>query len=138
MKRLEYRAITKEDPQKDLTHWKYYKKYKKDGKWRYVYYQPNLDEEVKRANKRVANARDEAMKYNSGYYFDKDHPGNMEAEKQQANQRYKRLVADARRLAEKAEENKKNEAEYNKSFQKKIEDAKRWISNLFDSIAKKI
>ena len=135
---MEYRAVTKEDSKNELAHWKYIKKYKKDGKWKYVYYQQNLDDDLKRANERVARARDKAMKYNSGYYFDKDNPGNMEAEKQQANQSYKRLVADARRLAEKVEENKKNEAEYNKTFQKKIEDAKKWIDNLFNNIAEKL
>ena len=52
--------------------------------------------------------------------------------------RYQRLVADARRLQEKAEENKKNEAEYNKSLQKRIDDGKRWVDNLFGSISRKL
>lgn len=34
---MEYRAVTKEDSQKDLTHWKYIKRVKKNGKWRYYY-----------------------------------------------------------------------------------------------------
>lgn len=78
------------------------------------------------------------MKYNSGYYFDSDHPGNMAAERQSANYQYKRAVADATRLAELAEENRRNEEEYNKSFQKRIDDGKRWIDNLFRSISRKL
>lgn len=35
--RMEYRAVTKEDSEKDLTHWKYIKRVKKNGKWRYYY-----------------------------------------------------------------------------------------------------
>lgn len=37
MKELEYRAITKEDPKNELTHWKYIKRERKNGKWRYYY-----------------------------------------------------------------------------------------------------
>ena len=43
---MEYRAVTKEDPQKDLTHWKYIKRVKKNGKWRYTYDKENVDKAV--------------------------------------------------------------------------------------------
>ena len=58
----------------------------------------------------------------------------MAAEKQQANYRYQRLAADARRLAELAEENKRNTDEYDGSFQKLIDDGKRWVEDLFRRI----
>ena len=44
--RMEYRAVTKEDPAKDLTHWKYIKRVKKNGKWRYTYDKENVDKAV--------------------------------------------------------------------------------------------
>ena len=128
---------TKNDELKHANH-KYISKYRKNGKWVYVYYQPHLDNDAKWTNEAVSAARDKAMKYNSGSYFDKDNPGDMAAERNQANMRYQRLVADARRLQEKAEENKKNEAEYNKSLQKRIDDGKRWVDNLFGSISRKL
>lgn len=44
---MEYRAVTKEDPNKDLTHWKYIKRYKgSDGKWKYVYADKKLHKEI--------------------------------------------------------------------------------------------
>ena len=43
---MEYRAVTKEDPAKDLTHWKYIKRVKKNGKWRYTYDKENVDKAV--------------------------------------------------------------------------------------------
>lgn len=43
---MEYRAITKEDPQKDLTHWKYIKRAKKNGKWRYYYDKERLKDDL--------------------------------------------------------------------------------------------
>lgn len=115
-----------------LYHYKYINKYKKNGKWVYVYYQKTLDEDLKRANKSVAQLREKAMKYNSGHYFDLDHPGNMAAERQSANYQYKRAVADATRLAELAEENRRNEEEYNKSFQAKIDKGKEFLRRLFN------
>ena len=40
--RMEYRAVTKENPQKDLTHWKYLKREKlTNGKYRYYYEDEN-------------------------------------------------------------------------------------------------
>lgn len=72
------------------------------------------------------------MKYNSGYYFDSDHPGNMAAERQSANYQYKRAVTDATRLAELAEENRRNEEEYNKSFQAKLDKGKEFLRRLFN------
>lgn len=44
--RMEYRAVTKEDPQKDLTHWKYIKRVKKNGKWRYYYDKEQLKDDL--------------------------------------------------------------------------------------------
>lgn len=43
---MEYRAATKEDPKKDLTHWKYIKREKVNGKWRYSYDKENVDKAV--------------------------------------------------------------------------------------------
>lgn len=131
---MEYIIKKKNDELSHASH-KYINKYRKNGKWVYVYYQPTLESDLKRKNENVAYLRSNAMKYNN-YYFDKDNPGNFEAERQQANMRYQRVIADTKRLAEKVEENKKNEAEYNKSFQKKIDDGKRWIENLFRRISK--
>lgn len=34
---MEYRAVNKPDPANELTHWKYIKREKKNGKWRYYY-----------------------------------------------------------------------------------------------------
>lgn len=34
---MEYRAVNASDPANELTHWKYIKKKKVDGKWRYYY-----------------------------------------------------------------------------------------------------
>ena len=68
---MEYRAVTKEDPKKDLTHWKYIKREKVNGKWRYTYNKENVDkavnyvkEEASREAQNVAyNAASEALKY---------------------------------------------------------------------------
>lgn len=138
MKRLYGVCSYKKDEELKHANHKYIRKYRKNGKWVYVYYQPSIDNDAKWTNEAVKAARENAMKYNTGYYFDKDNPGNIAAEKNQANMRYQRLAADARRLQEKAEENKKNEAEYNKSFQKRIDDGKRWVDNLFGSISRKL
>nr|DAH99591.1 MAG TPA: hypothetical protein [Caudoviricetes sp.] len=115
-----------------LYHYKYIHKYKKNGKWVYVYYQPILDADVKSANDRIALLRENAMRYNSGRYFDKDHPGTLAARRQSANYQYKRAVADNTRLAELAEENRRNEEEYNKSFQAKIDKGKEFLRRLFN------
>ena len=51
---MEYRAVTKEDPKKDLTHWKYIKREKVNGKWRYSYNkekQGSAEQAKMRANK---------------------------------------------------------------------------------------
>ena len=37
---MEYRAVMREDPSEDLNHWKYIKREKVNGKWRY-YYKPS-------------------------------------------------------------------------------------------------
>lgn len=34
---MDYKAVTKPDPSSDLTHWKYIKREKINGKWRYYY-----------------------------------------------------------------------------------------------------
>lgn len=119
-----------------LQHWgkersnhKYIDRYQKNGIWVYVYDQDKLDSNSKRINRSVAEARSEAGKYNSGYYFDKGHPGNMAAEKQQANMRYQRLRADAVRADTAAKQNKKNTAEYNKSIFSKINKGKNWFNS---------
>lgn len=115
---------------KERSNHKYTARYWKNGQWVYVYDQNKLDSNSKRINRSVAEARSEMGKYNSGYYFDKDHPGNMAAEKQQANMRYQRLRADAVRADNAAKQNKKNTAEYNKSIFSKIDKGKNWF-NLF-------
>lgn len=121
-----YYGVTKNDSD-ELTHYKYYRKYKKNGKWQYVYSQEALDENIRRINKQTSAAREKAAKYNSGYYFDKDHPGSMAAEKQQANMRYQRLKADGERALQKAAKNRVKEIEYSKSMQGKIDKAKSWL-----------
>lgn len=61
---MEYRAVTKEDPAKDLTHWKYIKRVKKNGKWRYYYDATELKKyrtganETKKAVTTVKNTND--------------------------------------------------------------------------------
>lgn len=68
---MEYRAVTKEDPKKDLTHWKYIKREKVNGKWQYTYNKENVDkavnyvkQEASREAQNVAyNAASEALKY---------------------------------------------------------------------------
>ena len=68
---MEYRAVTKEDPKKDLIHWKYIKREKANGKWRYTYNKENVDkavnyvkQEASREAQNVAyNAASEALKY---------------------------------------------------------------------------
>ena len=68
---MEYRAVTKEDPKKDLIHWKYIKREKVNGKWRYTYNKENVDkavnyvkQEASREAQNVAyNAASEALKY---------------------------------------------------------------------------
>lgn len=68
---MEYRAVTKEDPKKDLTHWKYIKREKVNGKWRYTYNKENLDKAVnyvkqeasREAQNLAYNAANEILKY---------------------------------------------------------------------------
>ena len=43
---MEYRAVTKDDPKKDLIHWKYIKREKVNGKWRYTYNKENVDKAI--------------------------------------------------------------------------------------------
>lgn len=61
---MEYRAVTKEDPNKDLTHWKYIKREKKNGKWRYYYdkdtVKKDLDYIKQETSRTVQNAKYEA------------------------------------------------------------------------------
>ena len=132
MKRLYGVYYQKNDDELKHANHKYIRRYRKNGKWVYVYYQPHIDNDVKWTNEAVKAAREKAMKYNSGHYFDLDHPGNMAAERQSANYQYKRAVADATRLAELAEENRRNEEEYNKSFQAKIDKGKEFLRRLFN------
>lgn len=114
---------------KERPNHKYTTRYWKNGQWVYVYDQDKLNSNSKQINRSVAKARSEASKYNSGYYFDKDHPGNMAAEKYQANMRYQRLRADAVRADNAAKQNKKNTAEYNKSIFSKIDKGKNWFNS---------
>ena len=68
---MEYRAVTKEDPKKDLTHWKYIKREKVNGKWRYSYDKENIDKAVNYAKQEATreaqnlayNAANEVLKY---------------------------------------------------------------------------
>ena len=45
---MEYRAVTKFDPSKELTHWKYIKRYRQNGEWRYVYADEDVHKEINR------------------------------------------------------------------------------------------
>ena len=68
---MEYRAVTKEDPKKDLTHWKYIKREKVNGKWRYSYDKENIGKAVNYAKQEATreaqnlayNAANEVLKY---------------------------------------------------------------------------
>ena len=122
---MNYYGVTKNND--ELRHWKYIRKYKKNGKTIYVYDQDVLDREVAEANKRTSRLKSKADKYNSGYYFDKDRPGKTAAEKQQANYAYQRAKADGERTLAKAEQNKKNAKEYSKTISAKIDKGKQWL-----------
>ena len=52
---MEYRAVAKEDPEKDLTHWKYIKRERVNGKWRYYY------SELKRKENELRKQYDDAL-----------------------------------------------------------------------------
>ena len=68
---MEYRAVTKEDPKKDLTHWKYIKREKVNGKWRSSYDKENIGKAVNYAKQEATreaqnlayNAANEVLKY---------------------------------------------------------------------------
>ena len=123
---MNYYGVTKKNDN-ELCHWKYIRKYKKNGKTIYVYDQATLDREVKEANDRTARLRSAANKYNSGYYFDKDHPDKIAAEKQQANYAYQRAKADGERALAKADQNRQNEKEYSKTMRARIDKGKQWL-----------
>ena len=72
---MEYRAVTKEDPKKDLTHWKYIKREKVNGKWRYSYddsklqkFQQGVTTEVGSRNNRKKTIYEQS----DGIFDDKD------------------------------------------------------------------
>lgn len=50
----EYVAVVKRDPDTELQHWKYIKREKKNGKWRYIY----NDSELKKYDKHVEETTD--------------------------------------------------------------------------------
>ena len=80
---MEYVAVTKEEPQKDLTHWKYIKREKKNGKWRYYYdrdtnpYDTNSYDYEKKI-KEIENTQEwkDIVARNDPYYVVTDKNGN--------------------------------------------------------------
>ena len=68
---MEYRAVTKEDPKNELTHWKYIDREKKNGKWRYTYDKQKVDkvvnyakqESTREAQNLAYDTANEALKY---------------------------------------------------------------------------
>lgn len=100
---------------------KYVSRYWKNGRWNYVYNQEVLDSNSRRLNRAASSARDEAGKYNSGYYFDKDNPKRMAADKKEANARYQRLKSNAEQASKEASENRMRMSEYKKTFKYRID-----------------
>lgn len=136
---INYTGVDNSD---QLEHWKYVDRYRKNGRWVYVYPEDSrgnhLTNRSASLNKTVAKARGEASKYNSGTYFDKDNPGNFEAEKQQANTRYKRLRADAERAYEAVKENREKLEEkkkWDKTLAGRIERGRDWLENKLNNDA---
>ena len=68
---MEYKAVIKSDPSKELTHWKYIKREKVNGKWRYYYDKDAVKKDVnyvkQEASRSAQNVKydvaDTALKY---------------------------------------------------------------------------
>lgn len=132
------------DSNKDeLYHWKYTDKYKKNGKWRYIYKGTDNGkykaEEVRRAEEAYkdateasSRAREKSLKYQN-YYFDKDHPGTFAAEKQQAMMAEQRTRADAERAYQQMKDIQVSNLKYNKSLQGKIDRAFHKVSTFLNT-----
>lgn len=54
---MDYRAVTKEDPQKDLTHWKYIKREEVNGKYRYTYNKDKAQRDADYAKQEIARKK---------------------------------------------------------------------------------
>lgn len=54
---MDYRAVTKEDPKNDLTHWKYIKREKVNGKYRYTYNKDKAQRDVDYAKQEIARKK---------------------------------------------------------------------------------
>ena len=132
---------TADSNKNELYHWKYIDRYKKNGKWRYIYkgtdngkYKADevreAEEAYKDATKAAARARENSLQYQN---FDKDNPGNFEAQKQHAMMAEQRTRADAERAYQQMKDIQVSNLKYNESLRGKIDrllyKASVWNSN---------
>lgn len=151
---MEYRAITKEDPKKDLTHWKYIKREKVNGKWRYYY----DDSELRKFDKGVtetSRTRDNGNIIDTKTTYSQSDKlldgrskvtvstgllsgGRAESVNIKKSQgKLSRAQANAEKWIFDTFVDPRKQTKVKRDFQKKVDNAAKWVSGIFGGLSKK-